>query len=191
MLALAVGSDVEDVCDRVVIYYGGQVQAMGTLDELLATPDAIRITAPLLQRATLERVLEIIRAEVSADKVCVDAPTQNLESFFLNVVQQARLAQAQTSGATSGNRVAEYLRGGEADESAANKTLERLMKSAESTPVAGTLPVPVDTVNHERLSHLAKPAASAPSPEAEKDSEPAARLEQANEKLSSLLPRQK
>ena len=34
-------SDVEDVCDRVVIYYGGKIQAMGTLKELLATPDAI------------------------------------------------------------------------------------------------------------------------------------------------------
>jgi ABC-2 type transport system ATP-binding protein len=27
-------SDVEDVCDRVVIYYGGKVQALGTLKEL-------------------------------------------------------------------------------------------------------------------------------------------------------------
>ena len=41
-------ADVEDVCDRVVIYYGGKVQAMGTLKELLATPDAIRITTPAL-----------------------------------------------------------------------------------------------------------------------------------------------
>jgi ABC-2 type transport system ATP-binding protein len=32
-------ADVEDVCDRVVIYYGGKVQAIGTLKELLATPD--------------------------------------------------------------------------------------------------------------------------------------------------------
>jgi len=38
-------ADVEDVCDRVVIYYGGRVQAMGTLRELLAEADSIRITA--------------------------------------------------------------------------------------------------------------------------------------------------
>src|SRR5215207_7998537 len=30
-------ADVEDVCDRVVIYYGGKIQAKGTLQELLAT----------------------------------------------------------------------------------------------------------------------------------------------------------
>ena len=29
-------ADVEDVCDRVVIYYGGKIQAAGTLKELLA-----------------------------------------------------------------------------------------------------------------------------------------------------------
>src|SRR6188768_3632751 len=54
-------ADVEDVCDRVVIYYGGKIQAMGTLTELLATPDAVRITTPPLPRETMERVLEMIR----------------------------------------------------------------------------------------------------------------------------------
>src|SRR6186997_1100225 len=65
-------SDVEDVCDRVVIYYGGKVQAMGTLKELLATPDTLRITTPVLPRETMERVLEILRKDVAADKVRVD-----------------------------------------------------------------------------------------------------------------------
>src|SRR5271166_3647884 len=62
-------SDVEDVCNRVVIYYGGRIQAMGTLKELLAKPDAIRITTPPLSRPTMERVLEVIKADVAADKV--------------------------------------------------------------------------------------------------------------------------
>src|SRR5436309_4048298 len=65
-------ADVEDVCDRVVIYYGGRIHAMGTLKELLAKPDSIRITAPVLSRQTLERVLETIRRDVSEDKIRVD-----------------------------------------------------------------------------------------------------------------------
>src|SRR5437899_7505499 len=104
-------ADVEDVCDRVVIYYGGRIQAMGTLKELLAKPDSIRITAPVLSRQTLERVLETIRRDVSEDKIRIDTPTQNLESYFLGVVEQARESAAETSGATSGSRVAAYLRG--------------------------------------------------------------------------------
>src|SRR5437879_5996710 len=82
-------ADVENVCDRVVIYYGGKVQAMGTLKELLATPDTLRITTPVLARETLERVLEVLRRDIATDKVRVDNPTQNLESYFLDVVQKA------------------------------------------------------------------------------------------------------
>src|SRR5947208_15308376 len=90
-------ADVEDVCDRVVIYYGGKIQAMGTLKDLLATPDAIRITTPALPRETMERVLEIIRKDVAQDKVRIDTPTQNLESYFHDVVRKARKAAAETS----------------------------------------------------------------------------------------------
>src|SRR5436309_7034328 len=104
-------ADVQDVCDRVVIYYGGKIQAMGTLNDLLARPDAIRITMPALSRQTMERVLEIIRRDVAEDRIKIDTPTQNLESYFLDVVQKARQSAAETSGATSGNRVAAYLRG--------------------------------------------------------------------------------
>src|SRR5512146_1817736 len=119
-------SDVEDVCDRVVIYYGGRIQAMGTLKELLATPDAIRITTPALPRPTMERVLEIIRKDVAEDRVAVDTPTQNLERYFLEVVKKARQAAAETSGAMSGARVAAYLRGEAETKPAPDKILERL-----------------------------------------------------------------
>src|SRR5689334_23267111 len=75
-------SDVEDVCDRVAICYGGRIQAIGTLRELPAKPDAVRITAPPLSRETLEKVMDLIRADVAADKVRIDNPPQNLESYF-------------------------------------------------------------------------------------------------------------
>src|SRR6266481_5295596 len=128
-------SDVEDVCDRVVIYYGGRIQAQGTLKELLAKPDAVRITTPTLSRETLERVLEIIRQDVAQDKIRIDTPTQNLESYFLEVVQKARQAAAETSGATSGNRVAAYLRGDGEQGSASAKILERLTQPVETKQV--------------------------------------------------------
>src|SRR5213594_2357125 len=119
-------ADVENVCDRVVIYYGGRIHAMGTLRELLAQPDSIRITAPVLSRQTLERVLETIRRDVSEDKIRIDTPTQNLESYFLGVVERARESAAETSGAISGSKVADYLRGDAQTPSPSDRILERL-----------------------------------------------------------------
>src|SRR5580692_6771689 len=118
-------ADVEDVCDRVVVYYGGKIQAMGTLKDLLATPDTLQITTPVLPRETLERVLEIIRKDISTGEVRVDNPTQNLESYFLDVVAKARAAN-ETSGAQSGARVAAYLRAGASEKPATEKVLEKL-----------------------------------------------------------------
>jgi ABC-2 type transport system ATP-binding protein len=190
-------SDVEDVCDRVVIYYGGKIQAMGTLKELLATPDAIRITTPVLPRETMERVLQMIRQDVAGDKVRIDTPTQNLESYFLEVVQKARQAAAETSGATSGARVAAYLRGGLEARPPAEKILERLTMPPAGPPEAQPKPVtPIaaaQKVDDKKLEALTKGAASAPAPDQPKpatEGKPVD-LSKADEKLSSLLGKPK
>jgi ABC-2 type transport system ATP-binding protein len=158
-------ADVEDVCDRVVIYYGGRIQAMGPLRELLANPDAIQITTPALPRETMERVLQIIRQDVAADKVRVDTPTQNLETYFLEVVQKARQAAAETSGATSGARVAAYLRGEAEPAPTPDRILERLTapppKPVEAAPPA---PAPAETVAQAKLEALTRPEPPAPEP---------------------------
>ena len=186
-------SDVEDVCDRVVIYYGGRVQAMGTLNELLATPDAVRITTPTLPRETMERVLQVIRKDVAEDKVRIDTPTQNLENYFLAVVQKARQAAAETSGAMSGARVAEYLRGDAEAKPAADKILERLTAPQATAPKPATAPLPEQTVDEQKLQELAKPTPPPPSPAPGPTpaAPAAAELDKANEKLASLLGKQK
>ena len=185
-------SDVEDVCDRVVIYYGGRIHAMGSLKELLAKPESIRITAPVLSRQTLEQVLETIRRDVSEDKIRIDTPTQNLESYFLGVVQQARESAAETSGATSGSKVAAYLRGDAETSSPSDKILDRLTQpDAAPEPVVAT-PKPEETVDVQRLEEMAKPKETAPAENSTPaEPAPAADLEKANEKLSSLLGKPK
>jgi ABC-2 type transport system ATP-binding protein len=186
-------ADVEDVCDRVVIYYGGRIQAQGTLRELLAAPDLIRITAPVLSREVTEKALAILRTE-AGDKVRLDNPTQNLEGYFLGVVERAR-AQAKTSGATSGNRVAEFIRAGaaDADSSQADNVLERLTKpqATAAEPVVA-VPAPaapaVDLSKLESLTRHEPAAPTAAAPEAAPA--PAAApvdLSKANDKLSGLL----
>jgi len=188
-------SDVEDVCDRVVIYYGGKIQAAGTLKELLAEPDTLRITTPVLPRETLERVLEIIRKDVSTGEVRVDNPTQNLESYFLDVVAKARAAN-ETSGAQSGARVAEYLRGVEA-KPATEKVLEKLsLPQAAQTISEAKVSTPVSEakVDEKKLAALAKTnePISSPQKSAQKiEPEKPVDLSKADEKLSSLLGKSK
>ncbi len=164
-------SDVEDVCDRVVIYYGGKIQAMGTLKELLATPDVVRITSPVLSRETLERALEVIRKDVNSDKIKIDNPTQNLESYFLDVVQKARAAAEQTSGATSGHQVAAYLRGDAEGKANTAKVLERL-SAPQPASVAVSTPQPVDTVDRSKLEALTQPKEPAPATPAQRPPRP-------------------
>ena len=186
-------SDVEDVCDRVVIYYGGKIQAAGTLKELLAEPDTLRITTPVLPRETLGKVLAIIRKDITTGEVRVDNPTQNLESYFLDVVAKARAAN-ETSGAQSGARVAEYLRGGVEARPATEKVLERLTLPQVSPTIAeAKAPVPAATpkVDDKKLEALAQPAGTKipeakPTPEAKSMD-----LSKADDKLSALLGKPK
>jgi ABC-2 type transport system ATP-binding protein len=187
-------SDVEDVCDRVVIYYGGKIQAAGTLKELLATPDTLRITTPVLPRETLEKVLATIRKDITTGEVRVDNPTQNLESYFLDVVNKARAAN-ETSGAQSGARVAEYLRGSGAEtQPTTDKVLEKF-SLPQAAPPATTKPITESATpktDESKLAALAQPTTPAPTSQPQKsapNTEPAkpVDLSKADAKLSSLL----
>ena len=184
-------ADVEDVCDRVVIYYGGQVQASGSLAELLAHPDSVRITSPSLPREILRQVLDLIRPHVAEDRLRVDTPTQNLESYFLNVVAMAKASALETSGATSGSQVAAYLRGEAEGPRQPDRILERLAAPKATQAEPDITPPPSEpAVDHgrlESLAHKAKPAADQPPAPAPKPEE----LEQADAKLSSLLDKKK
>ncbi|MBU6399976.1 MAG: ABC transporter ATP-binding protein [Verrucomicrobia bacterium] len=182
-------ADVEDVCDRVVIYYGGKIQAMGTLKELLAEPDSIRLTLPTLSRQTMQQVLDLIRADVAEDRIRIDVPTQNLESYFLGVVQRAKQAEAETSGATSGHRVAAYLRGDGQAVSPTAKILERLTRPA-AAPAPVVITPPADMVDHQKLAALTK-AQPVPAPPAVAEPAKPLDLSKANEKLSSLIGKPK
>jgi len=185
-------ADVEDVCDRVVIYYGGRVQASGPLSELLAHPDSVSITTPTLPREVLRQVLDLIRRHVAEDRLRVDTPTQNLESYFLSVVEKARANALETSGATSGSQVAAYLRGeAESQRQPPDRILERL--TAPAAPIVEpqiATPPSQSAVDHDRLKSLARNAEPAPAqpptpaPKAED-------LKQADAKLSSLLGKPK
>ena len=125
----------------------------------------------------------------------VDNPTQNLESYFLDVVNKARAAN-ETSGAQSGARVAEYLRGGMEAKPTTEKVLEKLALPKIAQPAVETKPatqVVAPKVDDKKLEALAQPVEikapetkPAPAPETKPVD-----LSKADEKLSSLLGRPK
>lgn len=102
-------ADVEDVVDRVVVLYGGQIRAEGTTDELLLVEDKTTITTPKMSKGVLEKVLKILNEEYSSEDMDITHPRLDLESFFLDVVSRARSESVHTAGAETG-QVADYLR---------------------------------------------------------------------------------
>ncbi|MFA7184334.1 MAG: ABC transporter ATP-binding protein, partial [Victivallales bacterium] len=102
-------SDVEDVCDRAIILYGGKIRAEGSLNKLLLDTDASRITMPLLKPEVTAKVIKILRENLEDENFTIDHPRRTLEEFFLDVVNQAKADSVETSGVTSGGRIANFL----------------------------------------------------------------------------------
>jgi ABC-2 type transport system ATP-binding protein len=183
-------ADVEDVCDRAVIYYGGKIQQYGTLEELLTERDTIRFTLPALSEDAQQEVMNVIGKHVAKEKVRVENPTQNLESFFLKVVENAIAKDEDTSGSTAGNEVAEFLRADEPLPTQADKMLERLAEketAKSATPPAEPVPEKpkVDTAKLDSLAgDEAKKEPAKPDSGKSKQSQS---LDEADDKLSGLL----
>lgn len=184
-------ADVEDICDEVVILYGGKVQASGALKGLLAIQDKTRITVPKINDAQQDRVVALLREAVGSEQVTLDHPTMNLEAFFLEVVRHARETSVETSGAQSGGQIAEYLRGSGATGA---ELLAQLADTGKAAAPVAPAPAPVDVAKLARLADDAeanKPSTSGPvggavKPEAAAPVS-AATAQQVNDRLKSLL----
>jgi len=132
-------SDVCRLCSRLVILYRGEIQAAGTLDELLASTDAIRITGPVLPQPTAERVLKTIQEDLQ--KFIPSAKNQQA----LQSDEQQLTTLADTSPHVSvADRFLAPL--------AAPLTHQGSLTDSATTPVE-------DSVDHSRLAELVRPIA--------------------------------
>jgi ABC-2 type transport system ATP-binding protein len=107
--------DVQDVCDRMVILYGGRIRSEGTVDQLLEDSGRTVITVPRLDAASTARVERFLRDEAHVPVERIAAPRQRLEDLFVKIVEDARKERAETSGAQAGGPTAAFLRGEESD----------------------------------------------------------------------------
>ena len=103
-------SDVQDVCDRMVMLYGGTIRAEGTVDELLEDTGRTIIQVPRLKPETIERVEAVIRETEGLAIEKVSQPRQRLEDLFLDIVEKARREHIETAGVTETGQTADFLR---------------------------------------------------------------------------------
>ncbi len=119
-------ADVEDVCDRIAILYGGKIQAEGQVRELLQQTDKKQITTGSISNTAVEKIKQIVKQE-HAD--CdVSSPMDKLESFFIKTVATAEQQAQPTSGAVSSTQISDFL--------ATKTATERILDKLVSTPVS-------------------------------------------------------
>jgi len=122
-------ADVEDICDRVAILYGGRLRRVGSVGDLLKVRAMTQITSSELRPETVQRIVELIReAEGPEADVSVDSPRERLEALFLRVVEEARSARLETAGTTVGAGAETFFTGISREERA-DALLQELLKT--------------------------------------------------------------
>lgn len=100
-------ADVEDVCDRIAILYGGRIQAEGKVEELLQQSSRRQIVTSDISDEAVNRIRGILEAENAECEIT--SPMEKLETFFINTVVEAQQQARPTSGAVSTTQIGEFL----------------------------------------------------------------------------------
>ncbi|MBN2592852.1 MAG: ABC transporter ATP-binding protein [Sedimentisphaerales bacterium] len=100
-------ADVEDVCDRIAILYGGKIQTQGRVKELLQQTSKRQITTDAISDTAVEKIKQIVREENAECEVA--SPMDKLETFFIRTVTTAQQQAQPTSGAVSTTKIGDFL----------------------------------------------------------------------------------
>ncbi len=138
-------ADVEDICDRIAILYGGKIQSQGHVRDLLQQTNKRQITTDAISDTTIEKIKQLIQDE-DADCV-VTSPMDKLETFFIKTVAAAQQQAQTTSGAVSTTKIGDFL----TRQTTAEDILDKLVSapvSKESLPESPTTEkvVPVESL---------------------------------------------
>ncbi|MCP4450934.1 MAG: ABC transporter ATP-binding protein, partial [Planctomycetes bacterium] len=100
-------ADVEDVCDRIAILYGGKIQAMGQVKTLLEQADKRQITTGKISDKAISEIRTILKKENT--EFALSPPMERLETYFVRTVAEAQQQAQPTSGAESTTKMAGFL----------------------------------------------------------------------------------
>ena len=154
-------ADVEDVCDRISILYGGKIQAEGQVRDLLLQSNKMQITTDTISDNAIEKIKQLIKDEHADCEVI--SPMDKLETFFIKTVTDAQQQAQTTSGAVSTTGISDFLVAKAAKENIIDKLVSAPIsrqtppeseKTEQVVPVETTEPKPDDRL----LRKLTKPA---------------------------------
>lgn len=157
-------ADVEEVCDRVTILYGGRIQESGRLEDILSRRDLVQMTCERLAPETLAELERLVETR-EGKTVQVSTPRDRLEALFLRIVERAQEQRVETAGSAPVGAIAGFL-GGEAQGQA---VLEALVRT-EDVPARATAPAPSSptAVDASVLTALSQDTTPPPPPEPRK-----------------------
>jgi ABC-2 type transport system ATP-binding protein len=137
-------SDVEDLCERVAIMFGGKVRAEGTCGELLEQQNLTNLQTDRLPADALAEI-EAVLAKRGLGLRSVEQPRRRLESLFLEIVDTARKEGTHTSGARSGGQIADFLRAGATEVAGDTETDGEEILDSLAAKAAAPQPAPAAT----------------------------------------------
>jgi ABC-2 type transport system ATP-binding protein len=96
-------ADVQDVCDRITILFGGRMRELGQVKDLLQVKDITQVQAKSLTESQVAELRQFL-ARMGVSDATVTHPTTTLEDLFMRVVgENARIAGASGDGNGNGN----------------------------------------------------------------------------------------
>jgi ABC-2 type transport system ATP-binding protein len=135
----------------MTILYGGKIHAQGTADDLLLDSGTTVIRVPRIRNdATIAKIEHILNQNEATSIESVSQPKQNLESFFIQIVDKAREEKIVTSGAKGGETAA-FLKGDEEGDVLIDKLVESQEPVSRSTDSnADDAP---EQIEHDEMLH--------------------------------------
>jgi ABC-2 type transport system ATP-binding protein len=79
-------ADVQDVCDRITILFGGKMQTLGEVRDLLQVKDVTQIQTRGLTEQQVAEVREFM-SRMGVKDATITHPTTTLEDLFVRVVR--------------------------------------------------------------------------------------------------------
>jgi len=144
-------ADVEDVCDRIGILYGGRMQVEGVVGSLLQRTDKKQIMTGPISNSAMRQIEQILRKEKAECQIT--SPMDKLEEFFVRTVAVAQEQKQPTSGAISTTEIKGFL----AEEQTPESILDKLVTASvtdESTPTVTARTEPVQEVDLEHKADV-------------------------------------